>query len=128
MGSPQKTLADDKGDWRARTLSRVRQLIKEADPKIVEEVKWRKPSNPAGVPVWSHDGIICTGETYKNHVKMTFAKGASMKDPDGLFNASLEGKVTRAVDIHEGDSINETGLKKLVRAAVALNQQSKRKS
>jgi hypothetical protein len=116
------------GDWRERTLARVRQVIKEADPEIVEELKWRKPSNPGGIPVWSHDGIVCTGETYKNHVKMTFAKGASLKDPDRLFNASLDGNVTRAIDIHEGESINEAALKKLIRAAVALNHESKRKS
>jgi hypothetical protein len=116
------------GDWRERTLARVRQVIKEADPEIVEELKWRKPSNPRGIPVWSHDGIVCTGETYKNHVKMTFAKGASLKDPDRLFNASLEGNVTRAIDIHEGESINEAALKKLIRAAVALNHEGKRKS
>jgi hypothetical protein len=115
-------------DWRERTLARVRQVIKEADPEIVEEFKWKKPSNPGGIPVWSHDGIVCTGETYKNHVKMTFAKGASLKDPDRLFNASLEGSVTRAIDIHEGESINEAALKKLIRAAVALNQKSKQKS
>jgi hypothetical protein len=109
------------GDWRGKTLSRVRQLIKEADPDVVEEWKWR------GVPVWAHDGIICTGETYKNIVKLTFAKGASLKDPDGLFNASLEGNVRRAIDISEGDSINEAALKKLIRAAVALNIEGKRK-
>ena len=128
MGSPRKVLAyDNKDDWRGRTLSRVRQLIKEADPEIVEEMKWKKPSNPAGIPVWSHDGIICTGETYKNHVKMTFAKGASLKDPGRLFNASLEGNVTRAIDIHEGDNINEAALKNLIRAAVALNLKSRGK-
>jgi hypothetical protein len=115
-------------DWRGRTLSRVRRLIKEADPEIVEEVKWRKPSNPGGIPVWYHDGLVCTGETYKNHVKMTFAKGASLKDPDRLFNASLDGNVTRAIDIHEGETINEAALKKLIRAAVALNHEGKRKS
>jgi len=128
MGSPRKALADDKkDDWRGRTLRRVRQLMKDADPEIVEEMKWKKPSNPAGIPVWSHDGIICTGETYKDHVKMTFAKGASLKDPDRLFNASLEGNVTRAIDIHEGESINEAALKNLIRAAVALNIKSKGK-
>jgi hypothetical protein len=116
------------GDWRERTLARIRQVIKEADSEIVEELKWRKPSNPGGIPVWFHDGIVCTGETYKNHVKMTFAKGASLKDPDRLFNASLEGNVTRAIDIHEGESINEAALKKLIRAAVALNHEGKRKS
>ena len=115
-------------DWRRKTLAKIRQLIKEADPEIVEEVKWRKPSNPGGIPVWYDDGLVCTGETYKNHVKMTFAKGASLKDPDRLFNASLDGNVTRAIDIHEGESINEAALKKLIRAAVALNHEGKRKS
>jgi hypothetical protein len=108
------------GDWRGEVLARVRKLIKQADPKIVEEVKWRKPSSPGGVPVWSHDGIICTGETYKDKVKLTFAKGASLEDPSGLFNSSLEGNTRRAIDIHEGDKINENALKALVRAAVAL--------
>jgi hypothetical protein len=110
------------GDWRGETLARVRKLIKEADPDVVEEVKWRKPSNAMlGVPVWEHDGIICTGETYKAVVKMTFAKGASLEDPSGLFNASLEGNTRRAIDFHEGDKINEKALKALIRAAVALN-------
>jgi hypothetical protein len=110
------------GDWRGETLARVRALIKEADPEVVEEVKWRKPSNSMlGVPVWEHAGIICTGETYKTTVKLTFAKGAALADPAGLFNASLEGNVRRAIDIHEGDRINATALKALVRAAVALN-------
>jgi hypothetical protein len=109
------------GDWRGETLARVRKLIKEADPDVVEEVKWRKPSNPAGVPVWSHDGIICTGETYKDKVKLTFAKGAALLDPSGLFNSSLEGNVRRAIDFHEGDKIDEKALKALIRAAVALN-------
>ena len=109
------------GDWRGETLARVRNLIREADPEVVEEVKWRKPSNPFGVPVWSHAGIICTGETYKDKVKMTFAKGASLEDPSGLFNSSLEGNVRRAIDIHEGDKIDEEALKALIRAAVALN-------
>ena len=109
-------------DWRGETLARVRKLIKEADPDVVEEVKWRKPSNAMrGVPVWEHDGIICTGETYKAVVKLTFAKGAALKDPSGLFNASLEGNVRRAIDIHEGDKIDEKALKALIRAAVALN-------
>jgi hypothetical protein len=103
-------------------LARVRMLIGEADPEIVEEVKWRKPSNAMlGVPVWEHDGIICTGETYKTAVKLTFAKGASLKDPSGLFNSSLEGNVRRAIDFHEGDEIDEEAFKALVRAAVALN-------
>ncbi|HUK51088.1 MAG TPA: DUF1801 domain-containing protein [Terriglobales bacterium] len=114
-------------DWRGKTLRRMRQLIKEADPEIVEEVKWRKPSNPAGIPVWSHDGIVCTGETYKNHVKMTFAKGASLKDPDRLFNASLDGNVTRAIDIHEADEINQSAFKNLIRAAVRFNASGKKR-
>ena len=109
-------------DWRGETLARVRSLIKQADLEVVEEVKWRKPSNSMlGVPVWEHAGIICTGETYKNVVKLTFAKGASLKDPSGLFNSSLEGNVRRAIDIHEGDKIDEKALKALIRAAVALN-------
>ena len=110
------------GDWRGETLARVRDLIKQADPDVVEEVKWRKPSNAMlGVPVWEHDGIICTGETYKAVVKMTFANGAALEDPSGLFNSSLEGNVRRAIDIHEGDKIDEKALKALIRAAVALN-------
>jgi len=115
------------GDWRGRTLAKVRALIHEADPEIVEEWKWVKPTNP-GTPVWSHGGIVCTGETYKNSVKMTFAKGAELKDPARLFNASLEGNVRRAIDIHEGDTINEAALKNLIRAAVALNLKAKSKS
>jgi hypothetical protein len=110
------------GDWRGETLARVRALIKQADPDVVEEVKWRKPSNAMlGVPVWEHDGIICTGETYKAAVKLTFAKGASLKDPSGLFNASLEGNTRRAIDIGEGDKIDEKAFKTLIRAAVVLN-------
>ena len=110
------------GDWRGETLARVRRLIKQADPDVVEEVKWRKPSNAMlGVPVWEHAGIICTGETYKAVVKLTFAKGAALEDPSGLFNSSLEGNVRRAIDIHEGDKIDEKALKALIRAAVALN-------
>jgi len=110
------------GDWRGETLARVRALIREADPNVVEAVKWRKPSNAMlGVPVWEHDGIICTGETYKTAVKLTFAKGASLKDPAGLFNASLEGGTRRAIDLHEGDRIDDKAFKALVRAAVALN-------
>jgi len=104
------------GDWRGSMLSRLRSLIKQADPEVVEEWKWR------GVPVWSHDGLICTGETYKNVVKMTFAKGAALKDPSGLFNSSLEGNTRRAIDFHEGDKIDEKALKALIRAAVALNE------
>jgi hypothetical protein len=108
------------GDWRGETLSRMRKLIQEADPDVVEEVKWVKKTNP-GTPVWSHDGIICTGETYKSVVKLTFAKGASLKDPDKLFNSSLEGNVRRAIDIHEGEEVDAAAFKSLVRAAVALN-------
>ncbi len=107
---------EELADWRGETLSRLRSLVKEADPEVVEEWKWR------GVPVWSHDGIICTGETYKNVVKMTFAKGAAVKDPSGLFNSSLDGNTRRAIDFHEGEKINEKALKTLVRAAVTLNQ------
>ena len=102
-------------------LARVRKIIRQADPDVVEEVKWRKPSNMLGVPVWEHDGIICTGETYKSYVKLTFAKGAALDDPSSLFNASLDGNVRRAIDIHEGDTIDEKALKALIRAAVALN-------
>jgi hypothetical protein len=110
------------GDWRGETLARVRRLINQADPDVVEEVKWRKPSNAMrGVPVWEHDGIICTGETYKAVVKLTFARGASLKDPSGLFNASLEGNTRRAIDLREGDRVDEKGLKALIRAAVDLN-------
>src|SRR5215212_188265 len=105
-------------DWRGETLSRVRNLIKQADPEVIEEWKWR------GVPVWSHDGLICTGETYKSIVKLTFAKGASISDPAGLFNSSLEGKVRRAIDLHEGDELDENAFKTLIRAAVALNRSS----
>jgi len=110
------------GDWRGETLARVRAVIKQADPDVVEEVKWRKPSNGMlGVPVWEHDGIICTGETYKAAVKLTFARGASLKDPSGLFNASLEGGTRRAIDIHEGEKINEKALKALIGEAVEMN-------
>ena len=108
-------------DWRGAKLARIRQLMKEADPEVVEELKWRKPSNPSGVPVWSHNGIICTGETYKDKVKLTFAKGASLDDPKRLFNASLDGKDRRAIDIREGEKIDEEALKALIRAAVKLN-------
>lgn len=110
------------GDWREKTLARMRALIRQADPKVVEEVKWRKPSNPAGVPVWSHGGVICTGETYKSAVKLTFMKGAQLKDPKHLFNASLEGNARRAIDLHEGDAIDEAAFKALIREAVALNE------
>jgi hypothetical protein len=114
------------GDWRGQTLAKVREIIHDADPEIVEESKWVKESSP-GTPVWSHGGIVCTGETYKKVVKMTFARGAALKDPSRLFNSSLEGNVRRAVDIHEGEKINETALKDLIRAAVALNLKSKNK-
>ena len=109
------------GDWRGETLARVRALIKQADPDVVEEVKWRKPSNPMGVPVWEHAGIVCTGETYKDKVKLTFANGAALDDPSGLFNSSLDGNVRRAIDFHDGDKIDDKALKALIRAAVALN-------
>ena len=112
------------GDWRGEALSRMRKLVKQADPDVVEEVKWVKRSNPAGVPTWSHDGIICTGETYKSVVKLTFAKGASLPDPAKLFNSSLEGNTRRAIDFSEGDAIDENALKALVRSAVALNMAS----
>jgi hypothetical protein len=115
------------GDWRTQTLARVRKLIQEADPGVVEEVKWRKPSNPAGVPVWSHAGMICTGETYKDKVKLTFANGASLADPSGLFNSSLDGNTRRAIDIGEGDRIDEKAFKALVREAVAFNLAKQRK-
>ncbi len=117
----------EQGDWRGELLSRIRALINQADPEMIEEQKWRKPSNAmTGVPVWSHNGIVCTGETYKDHVKMTFAKGASLKDPSGLFNSSLEGNARRAIDFHKGDKLDEKALKALIRAAVALNKSSAR--
>jgi hypothetical protein len=115
------------GDWRGAMLARVRKLIEAADPDIVEEVKWRKPSNPAGVPVWSHDGIVCTGETYKDKVKATFAYGAKLKDPAGLFNAGLGGGTRRAIDFFEGDKIDERAFKALVKAAVELNTAKKKR-
>jgi hypothetical protein len=124
-GGPQKSKSpsqlidariEELGDWRGKMLSRLRTLVKQADPEVVEEWKWR------GVPVWSHDGLICTGETYKNVVKMTFAKGAALKDPSGLFNSSLDGNTRRAIDFREGEKINEAALKTLVRAAVTLNK------
>lgn len=121
---------DDKikqlGDWRGKTLAKVREIIHAADPQITEEWKWAKATNP-GTPVWSHGGIVCTGETYQNVVKMTFAKGAALKDASRLFNSSLDGNVRRAIDIHEGDKINEAALKDLIRAAVALNLKGKDK-
>ncbi len=109
-------------DWRGEMLARIRALIRKADPDVVEEVKWRKPSNPAGVPVWSHGGFLCTGETYKSVVKLTFTKGASLPDPSRLFNSSLEGNTRRAIDIHEGDTIDERAFKALIRAAVKVNE------
>jgi hypothetical protein len=115
------------GDWRGKTLAKVRAIIHKADPEIVEEWKWVKPKSP-GTPVFSHGGIVCTGETHKNVVKMTFAKGAALKDPSGLFNSSLDGNVRRAIDIHEGEKVNEAALKDLIRAAVALNLDLKAKS
>ena len=114
------------GDWRGKTLARIRTLIKEADPDVVEEWKWVKPTKP-GTPVWSHDGIICTGESYKSVVKLTFAKGASLKDPARLFNSSLDGNVRRAIDIHEGEELDESAFKALVRQAVALNSSGRSK-
>ncbi len=111
-------------DWRGKMLAKVRAIIHQADPEIVEEVKWVKPTSP-GTPVFSHGGIVCTGETYKNVVKMTFAKGAALKDPSGLFNSSLDGNIRRAIDIHEGDKLDEAALKDLIRAAVALNLKGK---
>ena len=110
------------GDWRGAMLARLRRLIRDADPEVVEAVKWRKPSNPHGVPVWEHDGIICTGETYKDKVKLTFARGASLEDPSGLFNASLDGGTRRAIDFHEGDGLDEAAFKALIAEAVALNR------
>jgi hypothetical protein len=127
---PASAFIDEKikqlGDWRGKTLAKVRDLIHAADPEIVEEWKWVMPTSP-GVPVFSRAGIVCTGETYKNVVKMTFARGAALQDPSGLFNSSLEGNVRRAIDIHEGEKINEAALKDLIRAAVALNLKSKSK-
>jgi hypothetical protein len=114
------------GDWRGATLSRMRKLIKEADPDAVEELKWVKPSTP-GTPVWSHDGIICTGESYRNVVKLTFSKGASLEDPARLFNSSLDGNIRRAIDIREGEAVDESAFKALVRQAVALNSSGKSK-
>jgi hypothetical protein len=114
-------------DWQGEVLSRVRHLIQGADPDAVEERKWRKPSNPAGVPVWSHDGILCTGETYKNHVRLTFAEGASLPDPKGLFNSGLEGHTMRAIVFRDGDTIDEEGFRSLIRAAAARNAASVRR-
>ena len=109
------------GDWRGETLARMRALIRQADPEVVETVKWRKPTNPNGVPVWEHDGIVCTGEVYKGCVKLTFARGAALDDPNGLFNASLEGHMRRAIDLREGDSIDAEAFKALIQAAVTQN-------
>src|SRR4029077_20892156 len=117
----------ERDDWRETTLSHVRKLIEQADPEMVEERKWRKKANPEGVPVWSHDGMICTGETYKTHVKVTFARGASLKDPSSLFNSSLEGSARRAIDLHEGEKIDEPAFKALIRDALSLNQASLRR-
>src|ERR1700752_1979138 len=114
------------GDWRGKTLAKVRDIVHQADPEIIEEWKWVKPTSP-GTPVWYHGGIVCTGETYKTVVKMTFAKGAALKDPAGLFNSSLDGNVRRAIDIHEGDQLDEAALKNLIRAAVALNLMARSK-
>jgi len=120
--TPQKAkAAPPSAAWRREMLARVRALIKEADPDVLEEAKWKKPSNPAGVPTWSHDGIICTGETYKDKIKLTFARGAALDDPARLFNASLDAGTRRAIDIREGDKIDEKAFKTLVRAATALN-------
>jgi hypothetical protein len=109
------------GGWRGEMLARVRRLIKQADPAVVEQVKWRKPSNPSGVPVWEHAGIVCTGESYRDKLKLTFAAGAELDDPAGLFNASLDGNTRRAIDLHEGEAVDEAAFKELVRAAVARN-------
>ena len=114
------------GDWRGETLRRIREIIREADPDVVETVKWRKPSNPSGVPAWEHEGILGTGETYRAYVKLTFANGASLDDPAGLFNSSLEGNTRRAIDLREGDQVDEAAFKALVREAVALNLSRRR--
>ena len=116
------------GDWRAKTFEQIRRLILDADPEIIEERKWVKPSNPAGVPIFSRGGIVCTGETYKDHLKFTFAKGASLPDPARLFNSSLEGNLRRAIDLHQGDKLNEAAFTQLIRAAVALNLNPQSKS
>lgn len=116
--------AKEPEDWRAEALSRIRKLIKQADPDVVEDRKWIKPTNPEGVPVWSHDGLICTGEIYKAHIKITFARGASLEDPLNLFNSSLEGSVRRAIDVHEGEKVEKHAFKALIREAVTLNQAS----
>jgi hypothetical protein len=128
ISSPKAESGTGKSDdWRDATLSRIRRLIENADPEVVEERKWIKPTNPEGVPTWQHDGIICTGEVYKTHVKVTFAKGASLKDPSRLFNSSLEGNLRRGIDFHEGDKIDEKAFKALIREAVAQNETSVRR-
>lgn len=114
-------------DWRGAVVTQIRKLIKQADPEVVEERKWKKASNPEGVPVWSHSGMICTGETYKSHVKITFARGASLKDPSHLFNSSLDGNARRAIDLHDGETIDKEAFKALIRSAVALNEASVRR-
>ena len=124
--SRRKPGAKEQADWRVLMLARIRTLIEQADPEVVEERKWAKATNPDGVPTWSHAGLLCTGESYKDHVKLTFAKGASLKDPTHLFNAGHEGKVRRAIDLHEGDKLDATAFKALIREAVALNQASGR--
>jgi len=121
------SIIQEPGDWRGKKLSQLRALIKEADPAVVEEVKWKKPSKPSGVPVWSHDGNLCVADTLKNAVRLTFPKGAQMKDPNGLFNTRLNSKTVRAIDFHEGDDIDETALKELIRAAVDHNVSSSKK-
>lgn len=126
---PSQLISDrieELGDWRGEMLGRVRKLIKEADPGIIEEVKWRKPTNPGGVPVWSDGGIVCTGESYKTHVRLTFAKGAVIKDSESVFNSGLEGNALRAIVLHEGDKINEYAFKEIIRAAVKLNSKAKK--
>jgi hypothetical protein len=127
LGGADSVAESSTGDWRGATLAKLRQWIVQADPQAVEERKWVKPSNPQGVPVWSHDGLICTGETYKDHVKLTFARGASLKDPSGLFNSSLDGAVRRAIDLRQGDRLDEKAFKALIREAVALNEVSRKR-
>ena len=126
MAKAKKAATKSKGDWRRDTMQRMRTLIEAAVPGVVEEPKWRKPSNPAGVPVWSHDGMICTGETYKNYVKLTFAQGAALPDPSRLFNAGLGGGTRRAIDIKEGEDVDATAFKALVKAAALHNRRSKK--
>jgi hypothetical protein len=121
--APVGPRSENRSDWRGEALDRIRRLIKEADPEVVEERKWKKPSNPSGIPVWYHDGIVCTGETYKDHLRLTFADGAALQDPTGLFNANLQG-VTRAIVLHEGDTVDGDAFKALIRAAAAQNASS----